>query len=168
MKKAFTLIELLVVVLIIGILAAIALPQYNAAVLKSRTAEAFLNIRALADAQERFFLATGSFAASFDELDITIGSNCSENICLTSQFKYELQVDGNAVAFYLRGGITTETLTLLKRYSTETSKYPVKHNQIACIHRSKPEFIKVCKSLAGAGAIEVSSGFTNGGAFIWS
>ena len=67
-KKAFTLIELLVVVLIIGILAAVALPQYEKAVEKSRAAEAFVMLKHLKDAQEVYYMANGVYATSFEEL----------------------------------------------------------------------------------------------------
>ena len=51
--KGFTLIELLVVVLIIGILASVALPQYEAVVEKSRATEALVNAKAILDAMQR-------------------------------------------------------------------------------------------------------------------
>ena len=79
-KQAFTLIELLVVVLIIGILAAVALPQYQRAVEKSRATQAFTIVKSLAEAQERYFLANGEYATSFDSFDIEIpGTDATYN-----------------------------------------------------------------------------------------
>ncbi len=61
-KKGFTLIELLVVVLIIGILAAIAVPQYEKAVAKSRAGAMLPLAKAVLNAQQAFFMANGRWA----------------------------------------------------------------------------------------------------------
>ena len=68
----FTLIELLVVVLIIGILAAIALPQYQKAVGRAQMIEGVRIIRTLAQSAERYHLATGSYPTTFADMDVEI------------------------------------------------------------------------------------------------
>lgn len=70
-QKGFTLIELLVVVLIIGILAAIAVPQYFKVVEKGKFAESMQWINGLKGAQERYLARIGDYYSG------TLGTNTS-------------------------------------------------------------------------------------------
>ncbi len=63
-QRGLTLIELLVVVLIIGILSAIAMPQYQLAVEKARAMQAVIAVRALSNAAELYYLEHGAYPIS--------------------------------------------------------------------------------------------------------
>ena len=67
-KQAFTLIELLVVVLIIGILAAVALPQYQKVVEKSKATQAITLLKSLVAAADTYYLANGEYAFDLEAL----------------------------------------------------------------------------------------------------
>ena len=69
--KAFTLIELLVVILIIGILAAVAVPKYQLAVDKSRLVQLIATATAIKQAEERYYLAEGKYANEWALLDVS-------------------------------------------------------------------------------------------------
>ena len=106
-KKAFTLLELLVVVLIIGILATVALPQYQKAVLKSRAAAIMPILDMLTKGEEIYYLNKGEGTLDARELDIQLPGTCVSTTddndegtywSCGEDFRIGLAMDGAAVS----------------------------------------------------------------------
>ncbi len=164
----FTLIELLVVVLIIGILASVALPQYEKAVEKSRAANAFQIIKSINDAQKIANLEKGTtnMVYPFEELSISF---TDKNGNTATGFVFE------GKDFSFRAGLTAPTYSTTPYccaenpagaavYSDSRGKYWLVINQgrkgCAALEGST-KGQEICKSIVGSNTVDSSMCMTS-------
>lgn len=143
----FTLIELLVVVLIIGILSAVALPQYKIAVEKTRVSEALPVLKTIAQAREAYRMANGELPVKFSMLDISIPGEDDDDECvITKNWRYCIDVDTTDAGRY---NVSDEEYYVISLYPND-EYYENQAGRFACSPQNSSTFgKKVCLSLGG-------------------
>lgn len=145
----FTLIELLVVVLIIGILAGVAIPQYEVAVKKSRLSANISIVRTLADAEEAYYMANGAYTGLVTQLDVDMPTGCEfeggagDNGFVRTSNGVVLDLLGIAgdTGAYVQAQLPDGDAYIVYRQYLQNSSYPSERH---CIGNAK-----VCKSMGG-------------------
>ncbi len=97
-KFGFTLIELLAVVLIIGILTAIALPQYRKSTQRAEAMEALVNLKSIFESAKRYKSANSEAPTKLNGLDVSFYDADTENASTFNMGKFTYKFDGDYIS----------------------------------------------------------------------
>ena len=147
--KGFTLIELLVVVLIIGSLAAIALPQYQIAVGKAKFAELKILTKGIQEGAQQYYLIYGNYDGILEDnsnLDIEIpeGSNCYIWRNSYDMIECHKEIFGTGMRYYVSRSTGAPSHCLA--YSANTNDLA---NRLCQNETDKPASSAICKDEDG-------------------
>lgn len=157
MKKGFTLLELLVVVLIIGILASIALPQYQMAVTKAKVASILPLMRRWKDALQEYKLQHGDYDVNdASALGVSwpsdwkdVNNACGEdNMGCNNDYWTECLVNEVQSGYIYCSHRTSDGILSIYVYQPDEPEYENFRDKITC-YAEGDEAHKICKALGG-------------------